>query len=135
VRRLIAITLSLLCVVLPLRAVADAVAANSNHCPMMQAQSDQDAPAQAEHHANGHPSSHAQETAAASHDCCNDADTAARTGQLCKMGQDCTAPMTYLLPPATLQQGVTTQRTFFASHHITLHNRPPAAVWRPPSLT
>jgi hypothetical protein len=134
-RRLIAISLSLLCIVLPLRAVADAAAANGNHCPMMQAQSDQQAPIQAEPHADVHPISHAQATSAGSHDCCNDADTAARTGQLCKMGQECTAPMTYLLPPSMLQQGVATQRIFFASLPVTLHTRPPAAVWRPPSLT
>lgn len=134
-RRLIAITLSLLCIVLPLLAVADVAAANGKHCPMMQAQSDRPAPLQVEPDADVHPISHASATSASGHDCCNDADTAARTGQLCKMGQECTAPMTYLLPPSMLQLDVASQRNCIASFPIPLHTRPPAAVWRPPSLT
>ena len=143
-RRLIAIVLSLLCIALPLRAVADAVA-YGKHCPMMQArvQTDQQLQMQAGpnteqtslHHADSHSNSHSPASAASSHDCCNDADTAARTGQLCKMGQECSAPMTYLLPPTMLQVGVANQPPIPTALHITLHTRPPAAVWRPPSLT
>lgn len=152
---MIAIALSLLCIVLPLRSVADAVA-NGKHCPMMQARvhtghvhTDQQLQVQAgphgeqasTHHADSHPTSHSPVSAASSHDCCNgndccnDEDTVAHTGQLCKMGQKCSTPMAYLLPPATLQVGVATQHTVVTTLPIPLHFRPPAAVWRPPSLT
>lgn len=143
-RRLIAIALSFLCIALPLRSIADA-AASGKHCPMMQAhvQTDEQPQTQADphtqqaslEHADTHPTSHASSPSSGGHNCCNDADTVARTGQLCKMGQKCSAPMTYLLPPTMLQVAVATQHTVVAPLSITLHTRPPAAVWRPPSLS
>lgn len=114
-RRLIAIALSLLCTALPLRVSADAVA-NGEHCPQMQ---------QAATSANS----------SGGHDCCNDAATFAKTGQLCKMGQECSLPMTYLLPPTALQVVVATQHSVVTSPPTHLNSRPPAAVWRPPSLS
>jgi len=113
-RRLISIALSILCIALPLRAIADAVA-SGEHCPRMQAETSADS--------------------SGGHDCCNDAATFAKTGQLCKMGQECSPPMTYLLPPTVLQVFVATQHSVVITPPTHLYSRPPAAVWRPPSLS
>ncbi len=110
-RRVIAIALSLLCIALPLRADATA---GDRHCPRMQT----------------HLSTDAQQ-----HDCCNDAATYASTGQLCKMGQQCSPPMTFPIPASVVQVA------FAASHAVAptpsrlLYLRPPATVWRPPNLS
>jgi hypothetical protein len=117
-RRLIAIALSLLCIALPLRTVADAVVSDQ-HCPMMQA----------------HVQSDVQPQAPGDHDCCNDAATFAKTGQLCKMGQECSPPMAYPLPPTVSLAVITAQHTETTTLFTRLHTRPPAAVWRPPSLS
>lgn len=147
-RRLLAIALSLLCIALPLRSIADAVA-SGKHCPRMQAHVQPDAQRQSEAdmHAQHHSDMQADvdiemESLAATpaetsgdHDCCNDAATFASTGQLCKMGQECSAPVTYLLPPTVLVVAVATQHTVVTTPSTTLHTRPPTAVWRPPSLS
>jgi hypothetical protein len=147
-RRLIAITLSLLCVALPLQTAAGAKM-NSTHCPMMQAQKAQketaatvtvQSPVQAQ--AAAHSGMHAEDPAAsaahtassADHDCCNDAATFARTGEMCKPGQACSPLLAYLLPPAVLQPAIALQHASVNPVSIPFHTRPPGAVWRPPSL-
>lgn len=66
--------------------------------------------------------------------CCNDADTAAKTGKLCKTGQECSLStsaimslQTTLLDPMSSPQVVTTLFMTPALH--------PSAVWRPPSFS
>jgi len=68
-------------------------------------------------------------------DCCNDADTAAKTGKLCKTGQECNLSQSCIL--ITLSQS--TQKTALsrfipAAENIMLSFNPPG-VWRPPTLT
>ena len=137
-RRLIAITLSLLCIALPMRAGADAVAL-SKHCSRMQAH------ISAEAHADASPQAHADMTGIAADpstpdgtaskdmDCCNDAATVAATGQLCKIGQECSPPVAYLLAPTLLRVAIATQPAASTTLFIPLHTRPPGAVWRPPA--
>ncbi len=66
-------------------------------------------------------------------DCCNEADTAARTGQPCKAGQECHAPVLALADVETVELA------FFAAHRTdasAADRAPigrPAVVWRPPA--
>lgn len=67
------------------------------------------------------------------HDCCNDADTVAKTGKLCKMGQECPSGGQYLLfPPVVLAVApVTVDRFSLITHFIPTLS--PAGLWRPPT--
>lgn len=148
-RRLIAITLSLLCIALPLQTAAGAKM-NRKHCPMMQAHGETAATATVQSpdqaHAAAHSGMHAQHPTAAAHTassadhgccagygCCNDAATFASTGDLCKPGQACSPLLAYLLPPAVLQQTIAVQHAAVNPVSTPFHTRPPGAVWRPPS--
>lgn len=74
-----------------------------------------------------------QDMAAVEHDCCNDADAFAKTGKMCKPGQDCQVHIQYLsfnrisiaLPSAD------------SSHHPSLvqsvRSFDASSVWRPPT--
>lgn len=67
------------------------------------------------------------------HDCCNDADTFAKTGKSCKMDQKCPAGGQYLVfPPAALALAPTAAQRF---PPIGLFHPPvtPTALWRPPT--
>ncbi len=70
----------------------------------------------------------------AGHDCCNDAETFAKSGHLCKTGQDCTIPALYLGNYA----GSLSLRAFQATSYPWLANSlrsfDSANVWRPPAL-
>ena len=72
--------------------------------------------------------------AAAMHDCCNDAETAAKTGKLCKSAQPCQSVGQFLPFSAQgiLPQGLASSVRFphFAD---TLFTFDPAATWRPPA--
>ena len=78
---------------------------------------------------------HAAHAAAmAMHDCCNDADAAAKTGKLCKVGQECAVghaagPTPGLHTPhdAALPVLGAPARPFLLSFD-------PPGVWRPPAL-
>jgi hypothetical protein len=135
-RRLIAIALSLLCIALPLRSLADTVA-SGEHCPRMQAHmaADGQENVHTDMHADVDGLARTAANAPGGHDCCNDAATFAKTGQLCKMGQECSPPMTYLLPPTVLLAVIATQHAEAPALFTPFHSRPPAAVWRPPSLS
>lgn len=114
--------LMLLCLAVPLQGLAD-VHMLSAPCPMEQS----------DHMAQMQMVDMDAQTMA-DHDCCNDAETAAKTGKMCKTGQDC--PVSALYPaslvislsvavaPATLHPSlVLSVRSFNAS-----------SVWRPPAL-
>lgn len=72
---------------------------------------------------------------AADHDCCNDADTFAKTGKLCKTGQECSAGgigpiascrIALFTPVPPLRIDSPAQPIFDAA---------PAGIWRPPTLS
>jgi len=66
-------------------------------------------------------------------DCCNDAETFAKTGQVCKSGQECSVgvqgltslPVTASMPPASAVS--------FPALAVFFHSFDPAALWRPPA--
>lgn len=67
-------------------------------------------------------------------DCCNDAETVARTGKLCKTGMECQSLSPCLL--VSPSYGLAVQR---ASQPLRIAERvhpadSPASVWRPPAL-
>ena len=117
-RRVLAIFLSVLCIALPLRAVAS-VGTPDMPCPHMQ----------------GMDTDTGSEAQSQQHDCCNDAATAAQTGQLCKSGHDCSTPVAYVLPQPAMHLVIATERvqiSVVTPHRLT---DPPDAVWRPPALS
>jgi hypothetical protein len=115
-RLFLVMLLSFLCIALPLQASATTTA-TGKHCPHMQ-----DMAALSPADSNNHP------------DCCNDAATASKTGQLCKTGQECSPPVTYMLPPTIVLLALTSEVTQLAAIPVRTHTGPPSAVWRPPTL-
>jgi hypothetical protein len=72
--------------------------------------------------------------AMADHDCCNDAETAAKTGKMCKTGQDC--PVSALYPASSISSlplsvAPTTQ---YLSLVLSVRTFDASSVWRPPAL-
>ena len=67
-------------------------------------------------------------------DCCNDAETALKTGQPCKSGQACSAPAAWALPalPAAHLQSVFSSGMVSSSGSFPPHVYP-VGVWRPPT--
>ncbi len=66
--------------------------------------------------------------------CCNDAATAALTGKLCKTGQECQAPTSWL---GALSQPVIQAQpssALLVTGTPTPPRGSPASVWRPPTL-
>lgn len=67
-------------------------------------------------------------------DCCNDAETFQRTGQMCKIGQECPAP-TGLLAPSFVSVA---QAPAVSDLQGPVPPEPPRGsptnIWRPPSL-
>jgi hypothetical protein len=150
-QRLIAIALSLLCIALPLQAGANALMGNQ-HCPMMSAKMQaaaqdtvQSTVSLSTHHTTHPEQAHAQAQVAEmpaahtassdGHDCCNDADAFARTGQMCKSGQMCSPSLAYLLPLAAVLSPMAIHHPALTAASTPLQTRPPGAVWRPPSLS
>lgn len=67
-------------------------------------------------------------------DCCNDAATAAFTGQHCKTGQECQVPAGWLAPSALpVVQAQPTSVSLVTDTPTPPHGAP-ASVWRPPTL-
>jgi hypothetical protein len=67
-------------------------------------------------------------------DCCNDADTAAKTGKLCKTGQQCNlSQLCVLMTPSQSTQKPALSCFVAAAEHITLSFHP-LGVWRPPAF-
>lgn len=72
--------------------------------------------------------------AAAMHDCCNDAETAAKTGKPCKSAQFCQSVGQFL--PFTGLEALplgSTSSTRFPRLASVLFSFDPAATWRPPA--
>lgn len=68
-------------------------------------------------------------------DCCNDADTVAKTGKLCKSDLPCSSAGACVLP--SFRVGLpTTQASDLAPAIQTLNpSFDPSSVWRPPTLS
>ena len=106
----------MLCLALPLQGMA-AWSAPGNPCPMEDMVMAADGSATADDMA----------------DCCNDALTFMETGQPCKTGMDCGAPVAHV-PPAGL---LPTEALHPAERFAFLAAAPPppgrSTIWRPPS--
>ena len=69
-----------------------------------------------------------------SDDCCNDMATFLLTGQACKTGQDCQAPVTALLLPLPEETAVAAVRqTAPVLQILAAPSATVVAVWRPPT--
>lgn len=66
-------------------------------------------------------------------DCCNDMATFLLTGQACKTGQDCQAPLTALLLPQAEDVAAAVRQTVSMAHQPMAPSALALAVWRPPS--
>jgi len=71
--------------------------------------------------------------AANDYDCCNDADTFARTGKACKTGQECPASNGNLVTPFQTTSFAPVATLRFASPSLAKFDFAPAGVWRPPA--
>lgn len=72
--------------------------------------------------------------AAAGHPCCNDADTRASTGEVCKTGQECPLSQALMLgfDGAFLMSLSLNHRPALMSAPLSFD---PSSVWRPPTLS
>ena len=72
---------------------------------------------------------------AATRDCCNDEETAAKTGNLCKTGQECNLPHTFTLVSlqAPVQAPVATPVVPAGNLFSPSFN--PPDIWRPPTFS
>jgi hypothetical protein len=114
-RRFLVMLLAIMCAVLPLQA-SSGVEMAGQHCPHMQDMA-------------GSPAD-----AGDRHDCCNDAATVAKTGQLCKTGYECSPLFSYLLTPGIFHLAFTSAVTQTPTLRVPTYSGPPSAVWRPPTL-
>jgi hypothetical protein len=108
-----------LCIAVPFQAVAGTLLVSAP-CPMMQDQSD----TMMQHMADMNN--------AAQHDCCNDADTVAKTGKLCKTGQECPSSSVYLPEPFLAMAAAFAVSKPIFSRNTLIISRNSALVWRPP---
>ena len=119
-RRFLVMLLSLMCIILPLQVTAGMDMAGK-HCPHMQPQM-QNMAAGSAADANDR------------HDCCNDAATVAKTGQLCKTGHECSPSFSYMLTPGIFHLAFTSAVIQAPAVPVRAYSGPPSAVWRPPTL-
>jgi len=78
---------------------------------------------------------HAVHASNSAHDCCNDADTAAKTGKSCKTGQACPAAGAWLMSSLQLCSFSPTTVPLVSSPEpfpLSIH---PGGQWRPPALS
>lgn len=112
----------ILCLAIPFQGIARAHAIEPP-CPMAQFAADLSAADQVAH-----------AMTMIEHDCCNDADSVAKTGKLCKTGQECKVGQSVALaaPVRLTPDRVPTQ---VAAHlPALLPPSHPPSVWRPPAL-
>ncbi|HSG93268.1 MAG TPA: hypothetical protein VK999_06090 [Methylotenera sp.] len=68
-------------------------------------------------------------------DCCNDAETAAKTGESCKPGQDCSISNVVILFSVPSWNLVSTDRRFAQVRIKFVPSLAPTDLWRPPTLS
>lgn len=68
-------------------------------------------------------------------DCCNDAETAAKTGKLCKTGQECSLSQVFIVVPSQSpdQKPLATTPIVASNLFHPLFN--PSDIWRPPTFS
>lgn len=110
------ILLAFMCVAIPLQGIA-AMRSSITPCPMEQRQ--------------------AQEVTdmdmhIADHDCCNDEETAAKTGKMCKTGQECqTGQMISVLLPEMVSPSPSSDN--YSPLVLSARSFDTSNVWRPPA--
>lgn len=72
-------------------------------------------------------------SAAADHDCCDDADAFAKTGKACKTGQECPAAGIALIPSVQTASFALVAPVRLVSRTPAMIDFAPPGVWRPPS--
>ena len=70
---------------------------------------------------------------AVAHDCFNDADTAAKTGKLCKSGQECSVSHAFAVSPLTVASHAPASCRIATTADLAPPSFDPSAVWRPPT--
>lgn len=68
-------------------------------------------------------------------DCCNDADTAAKTGKLCKTGQSCSVPVVCAIASLPLPELIPAASCLTPTARLVTASFDPPAVWRPPTFS
>lgn len=68
-----------------------------------------------------------------SHDCCNDAETAAKTGNRCKTGQDCQVVHPLMLPATVTLSPAPAAPLLIPTAEHRFPSSDPTGVWRPPT--
>lgn len=68
-------------------------------------------------------------------DCCNDAATAAKTGESCKAGQDCSISNVVLFFSVPSWNLVSTDRRMAQASITFVPTSAPTDLWRPPTLS
>jgi len=66
-------------------------------------------------------------------DCCNDADTAAKTGKLCKTGQACNMSSACAIAPLQVPMHVPASPCLVPTAGFVTLSFDPSGVWRPPT--
>lgn len=77
----------------------------------------------------------ALDAVAAADDCCNDADTAGRTGEPCKSGQECSVSHAFAVASLTLADHAPAAGRIAPSANRHPPSFDPSAVWRPPIIS
>jgi hypothetical protein len=77
----------------------------------------------------------AMDMSGAGGDCCNDADTAAKTGKLCKTGQSCSVPGIGAIASLPLPEPIVAAPCLVPTARLVTASFDPLAVWRPPTLS
>jgi hypothetical protein len=77
----------------------------------------------------------AMDMSGATGDCCNDADTAARTGKLCKTGQSCSVPVVFAVASLPLPELIPASSCLVPTASLITLSFDHVAVWRPPTLS
>ena len=75
------------------------------------------------------------EASAAAHDCCNNADTAAKTGKLCKTGQACNMSSACAIAPLQVPMHVPASPCLVPTAGFVTLSFDPSGVWRPPTFS
>jgi hypothetical protein len=77
----------------------------------------------------------AMDMSGAAGDCCNDADTAAKTGKLCKTGQSCSVPVVGAIASLPLPALIVAASCPVPTARLVTLSFDLVAVWRPPTLS
>lgn len=77
----------------------------------------------------------AMDAASPADDCCNDADTAGRSGEPCKSGQECGVAHAFVVISHQLAARAPAARLIAPTGEFAPPSFDPSAVWRPPTTS